>query len=414
MDGTDLLIDPVPSTVSNLSVLSTPSVFLRRKLARPTSTSPVFYPVVKIALLALLAGSFLVGSVSEAAGAEPPEQKNMIVGLANDPPFTWQRPDGSWTGISVDLWQSIAETLHFKYQYRPTTLAGRIDGLTQHWLDAAIGPITITSEREERCDFTHAYFIADLGVAVPGTATVFDPVSTVFRSPVFRAIVKLLAGLIVAISLIALIVWLCERKINSSQFGGEGKFLRGFGSALWWSAVTLAGVGYGDIVPKGFIGRLWAIVWMLTSLVLVSTFTATMASILTAAQLSNSSDIQHLDDLRRVRVGTLPASTSADYLEVNHIKYANYPDLRTLLNALAKGEVDAAVYDKPILIYEIQNDAASHLKVLSLRFGQQLYGFTLPEGSPLREPINRVLLAKIHDPSWKALIDSYLGSDYRP
>jgi polar amino acid transport system substrate-binding protein len=107
-------------------------------------------------------------------------------------------------------------------------------------------------------------------------------------------------------------------------------------------------------------------------------------------------------------------STSADYLEVNHIKYANYSDLQSLLQALAKGKINAAVYDQPILVYEIQNNSAWHLKVLSLRFGQQLYGFTLPEGSPLREPMNRVLLAKIHDPSWKALIDSYLGSDYRP
>ena len=192
------------------------------------------------------------------------------------------------------------------------------------------------------------------------------------------------------------------RILNGLPTGQEDGFFIGF------SPLDL-----GDIVPKGFFGRLWATFWMLTSLVLVSTFTATMASILTTAQLANSSDIQHLDDLRRVRVGTLAAATSADYLEVNHIKYTDYPELHSLLQALAKGEIDAAVYDKPILVYEIENSSRWHLKVLSLRFAQQLYGFTLPEGSPLREPINQVLLAKIHDPSWKALVDGYLGSDYR-
>jgi len=320
------------------------------------------------------------------ASAEEPSQKTMVVGIANDPPFSWQQPDGNWTGISVELWQSIAETLHFKYQYRATTLAGRIEGLNQHWLDAGIGPITITSQREELCDFTHAYFIADLGVAVPATNGASDIFAIVFRSPLFWEIIKLVASLLVAISLVALIIWFCERKVNWSQFG-RGRFLHGFGSSLWWSTVTMAGVGYGDIVPKGFFGRLWAIFWMLTSLVLVSTFTATMASILTTAQLANSSDIQHLDDLRRVRVGTLAAATSADYLEVNHIKYTDYPELHSLLQALAKGEIDAAVYDKPILVYEIENSSRWHL--------------------------NQVLLAKIHDPSWKALVDGYLGSDYR-
>jgi voltage-gated potassium channel Kch len=39
-------------------------------------------------------------------------------------------------------------------------------------------------------------------------------------------------------------------------------------------------VGYGDISPQTFKGRVIAVVWMFISLVLVSTFTAAMASIL--------------------------------------------------------------------------------------------------------------------------------------
>ena len=50
-------------------------------------------------------------------------------------------------------------------------------------------------------------------------------------------------------------------------------------------------VGYGDISPQTFKGRVIAVVWMFISLVLVSTFTATMASILTTARLSQGASI---------------------------------------------------------------------------------------------------------------------------
>ncbi|WP_228061344.1 potassium channel family protein [[Phormidium] sp. LEGE 05292] len=50
--------------------------------------------------------------------------------------------------------------------------------------------------------------------------------------------------------------------------------------ALWWSIVTLTTVGYGDITPTTFGGRLIAIVNMFCSIGILATFSATIASIL--------------------------------------------------------------------------------------------------------------------------------------
>ncbi|MGA9378972.1 MAG: ion channel [Phormidium sp.] len=50
--------------------------------------------------------------------------------------------------------------------------------------------------------------------------------------------------------------------------------------ALWWSIVTLTTVGYGDITPITFGGRFIAIVNMFFSIVILATFSATIASIL--------------------------------------------------------------------------------------------------------------------------------------
>jgi hypothetical protein len=72
-------------------------------------------------------------------------------------------------------------------------------------------------------------------------------------------------------------------------------------------------VGYGDVSPRTLKGRVVAVVWMFVSLVLVSTFTAAMASILTTERLRHSTVIRGLDDRRQIHIGTFADSSSARY-----------------------------------------------------------------------------------------------------
>ena len=95
-----------------------------------------------------------------------PKQK-YIVGIAVGPPFNIKQANGTWTGISVELWREIADELHLDFEFRETNLSGNFDGLAQGWLDISIGPLTITELREEICDFTHAYFSSSMAVAEP-------------------------------------------------------------------------------------------------------------------------------------------------------------------------------------------------------------------------------------------------------
>jgi polar amino acid transport system substrate-binding protein len=168
-------------------------------------------------------------------------------------------------------------------------------------------------------------------------------------------------------------------------------------------------VGYGDIAPRTFKGRVVAVVWMFISLVLVSTFTATMASILTTARLSQGSVIRGLDDLRKIHVGTFANSSTAQFLESSHIDYLTFPRAG-LFKALEQGKIQAILYDEPFLRYVTRTQYPGEFNVIPLNVDPQLYAFALREGNPMRESINRVLLRKIHEPAWQNLLYHYLGN----
>lgn len=55
--------------------------------------------------------------------------------------------------------------------------------------------------------------------------------------------------------------------------------LQRFGEGLWWAVVTITTVGYGDVVPKTFWGRLVGVAVMIGGLLSFSLVTATVASI---------------------------------------------------------------------------------------------------------------------------------------
>jgi len=74
------------------------------------------------------------------------------------------------------------------------------------------------------------------------------------------------------------------------------------------------------------------------------------------------------------------------------------------------GELDAMVYDAPVLRYLVSNELNGTLQVLPKTFERQYYAIGLPQGSELRERINRVLAQRISRRNGKAFSRSILES----
>jgi len=220
------------------------------------------------------------------------------------------------------------------------------------------------------------------------------------------AFVQSLAALLGVLTLVGALVWVAERRRND-QFQQDP--VKGVGSGIWWSAVTMTTVGYGDKAPMTLAGRIIGLVWMFASMLLISGFTAAIASSLTLGGLDQA--IRGIDDLRGKRVLTLENSTSAAYVDEKLLRHGYAPDLGNALAELAAGRADAVVYDAPILRYLINERHASSLRVLPTVFARQDYGIGLPAGSPLREELNRQILAITRTPEWTRMLEVYLGHE---
>ena len=66
---------------------------------------------------------------------------------------------------------------------------------------------------------------------------------------------------------------------------GDGTFWERLGRGLWWAIVTVATVGYGDVVPQTILGRLVGVCLMVFGLIAITLLTATVASIFVQRKL---------------------------------------------------------------------------------------------------------------------------------
>lgn len=125
----------------------------------------------------------------------------------------------------------------------------------------------------------------------------------------YLAILELWPLLLLCFSCAALsgmIVWVLDSRANSEQF--SKRFWRGIFDGIWWAVVTMATVGYGDKSPKSFFARLFATVWMVTGIILLSMFTAQVSSRLTTQELKGD------DHLLHKRIGVPRALYGSDYV----------------------------------------------------------------------------------------------------
>ena len=333
--------------------------------------------------------------------SEPSEPPPLRVGIAGSPPFvSWQGEKPS--GLSVDVWEAVADKLSLSWTPVPATNADAlVEMVRSGQVDIGVGPVSITADRAREVAFTQPYYQASLGILARASRTALDR----FRPFMTRAF--LTGGLVFSVTLLLVgtVFWLAERTDND-QFPMPP--LRGVGNGVWMALVTMTTVGYGDLVPRSGLGRTVAGVWMLASALTFSSLTAFLATALTLSQIDEPS-IAKAEELAGRRIGVPRGTTSQDFAAARRARLTLTADLDGAVEQLIEENVDAVVFDRPMLRYQLKLHPDAALQISDASYDPVGYGFALPLNSTRRTAMDVAILALNREGRIKEIVESYLG-----
>jgi len=310
-----------------------------------------------IVAVALTLSVLLPGGLSAKTNEGLPDK--VVAGVLELPPFAMKSSDGRWEGLGINLWRAAADDMNVDFELRTfDSIEAVANAVEKKEIDVL--PVAIVApDRELILDFTNHYYRSGLAIAVRAEKAGHGWWLTAERlvSGQFLAVI---GSLILLWGVAGGLVWLFENRRNREMFGEE--LVKGIGHGIWWAAVTMTTVGYGDKAPKTTGGRVVAVVWMLVSIVVISSFTATITTSLTVSQLSGK--VRGQSDLPNVRVGSMAQSWAQNWLRNRGIATLSFINDRDGLQALIDSEIDAFVHDQSILTYLATNQYVARVRVL--------------------------------------------------
>ncbi|MCW5882036.1 MAG: transporter substrate-binding domain-containing protein [Anaerolineae bacterium] len=367
---------------------------------RSLSLHPWARRLTVVALIALT----LVAAVGSAHAAGPARQdaKKLRVATKIISPFVMQ-DKGQFTGYSIDLWKAVAGNLKLDYEWvEVKTVSEQLQAVQQGDADVAIAAISMTPQREQVIDFSHPYYNAGLQIMTQAQGQSILPDFRPFlTSPALRQIVLL--GIITAI-VMSHVIWLVERN-GPNDF--PKSYFAGIAEGLWWLLNIVANGEYGDKMTRRWIPRLVTIMFWLIGIALIAQFTASVTTAMTVQQLTGS--INSPADLPGKKVATVAGTTAAQYLDGQNINYQAVAKIEDAYALLKRGDVQAVVYDAPVLAYYANTEGRGEVQVVGGVFKEETYGIVLPTGSPLRKTINEALLQLRQDGTLDDLQAKYFG-----
>ena len=151
--------------------------------------------------------------------------------------------------------------------------------------------------------------------------------------------------------LFGLVVWMIERHDNEDF---PESFIRGIGTGLYWSIVSMTTVGYGDITPKNPFGRFIASIWLFVGVMVGCIVVATMTDVVTGVD-----DLNVFGQQVAVLERSYEEKTAEKDYRANVVRAESY---ERVLDLVRSGEVFAGMMNADVAAWyqdEINDDSAS-------------------------------------------------------
>lgn len=263
--------------------------------------------------------------------------------LDQSPPCAERVHSGVWQGKAVDLWRRVAEQQRVPYVLQGyATPQALLEASRSNQVDVGVGCLTISPERLGQFRFSLPF--QEEGLAVLVAADRFGAGRSLLKAVLNPQLLQVLAGYLVAITLLSLVVWRDEHR--NHPHGNRRERLRSYALIL---QVLATGPGTNVIVSRTR-GHLLVIVSWVVRIIGASLILSSITVDALKQPLSGRYRLSSIADLEGLRVGVRPGSVSAKLLQQPPLKgRVDAVELRSLQQApglLLQDQADVVLADQ--------------------------------------------------------------------
>nr|GEW76584.1 glutamate receptor 3.2-like [Tanacetum cinerariifolium] len=292
-------------------------------------------------------------------------------------------------GFSIDVFLAAIKLLPYPLPYEFIMFGNghnnpSYSDLVNKELDAAVGDISIISNRTKTVDFTQPYIESSLVVVV--NIHKAHPSSWAYLQPFSPSLWGVTALFFL---FVGALMWLLEHR-HSDVFRGPPR--KQIVTVMWFTFSTMFFAHRENTVST--LGRMVLFIWLFVVLIVNSSYTASLTSILTVQQLQTPiTGIETLitgNELIGFPVGT--------YIETYLVKELNIPRSRLVslgssdeyAEKLSSGTI-AAIVDGTNFVDHFLSKHCS-FQVVGQEFTKSPMGFAFPKDSPLTVDLSNAIL----------------------
>ncbi len=151
-----------------------------------------------------------------------------------------------------------------------------------------------------------------------------------------RHIVQLLKNII----MICLVVLVGAIAVLAVEYKDSSSVIKDFFDAIWWSLVTITTVGYGDLVPITFWGRIIGIIFIFLGFTIFSIFTAFIASSFIDKKIKERKGLNKITEKNHILICGWNNSAKKILDYISRLDPAEIPNI-VLVNELDEGDFSA-------------------------------------------------------------------------
>jgi polar amino acid transport system substrate-binding protein len=312
--------------------------------------------------------------------------------INNDP---WK-----YVGFDIELWEMIAKEINVETKIIESSFENIFKYVESGTADIGMSAISINYSREKNYDFSTPYKKSGLGILVKNEKNynIIKSLKGLFTGNFLKVWIALFVFVIIT----AHLIWLAER--GSDAF--DDKYKTGIWQGLWWAFVTVSTVGYGDKVPKKPFSKVVAVFVIMAGIAVAGLAFGQLSAIIEMDASEYS--ITCKENLKGKKVGCVKNTTSVKAVNKLGAYCVDKEHIEHVVDQLEKGEVDAVVFDIPVLEYIAKNNP--NVIVVSKPFDLQDYGILMIQGSSRKEEIDQAILYLIENGKHQELKEKWFGT----